>query len=54
VAGFQELAQMKMRSDRMLKYDSSEKSIAFKKMSTFIEKNLWNDNLMCEAPFEKD
>jgi len=54
VTGFHELAQMKMRSDRMLRYNSSEKSIAFKKLSTFIEKNLWDDNLMCEAPFEKD
>ena len=54
VAGFLELAQMKMRSDRMVSYSATEKGKAFGKMSKFIEKNLWNDNLMCEAPYEKD
>ena len=54
LTGFNELAKMQMRSDRMVSYSATEKGKAFGKMSKFIEKNLWNDNLMCEAPYEKD
>jgi hypothetical protein len=54
LTGFNELAKMRMRSDRMVSYSSTEKGKAFGKMSKFIEKNLWDDNLMCEAPYEKD
>jgi hypothetical protein len=54
LTGFKDLANMKMRSDRMINYSANEKGKAFRKMSKFIEKNLWNDNLLCEAPYEKD
>jgi hypothetical protein len=54
MSGFREMSNMKLREDRMVSYNSSEKAKAFKNMSKFVETAIKSSKQMSKTAFEKE
>ncbi len=53
-AGFAQIERSSFRNDRMLRYDGSEKSLAFKNMMKSMHRMVSEDDLIYTKPFTKE
>ena len=54
MSGLREISNMKLREDRMVSYNASEKAKAFKNMFKFVETSIESHKQMSKTAFEKE